>query len=102
MQRLGLSGIVLLSAWLSTSPVRAQAGAFEGEWRTSIGIVKLHQEGESVTGTFGKDGQFTIKGKVEKGNVLSFEYEEGKTKGDGRFTIDETGRAFAGGFQIRG
>ena len=36
-----------------------------------------------------------------KNNILTFEYEEGQTKGDGRFTLDLTGNAFTGSFQIR-
>jgi predicted esterase len=36
-----------------------------------------------------------------KGNILTFEYEEGHAKGDGRFTLDAMGNAFTGSFQIR-
>ena len=28
-------------------------GSFQGEWRTTIGIVKLEQKGSEVTGTYG-------------------------------------------------
>ena len=36
-----------------------------------------------------------------KGNILTFEYEEGHAKGDGRFTLDATGNSFTGSYQIR-
>jgi predicted esterase len=75
-------------------------GTFQGEWRTTIGPVKLEQKGDTVTGTYGAGGQFPLKGNV-KANMLTFEYEEGEAKGDGRFTLDPSGNAFTGGFQVR-
>jgi predicted esterase len=33
---------------------------------------------------------------------LTFEYQEGQTAGDAKWTLDESGRSFRGGFQIRG
>src|SRR5579864_4504906 len=92
---------VLLACFLPAS-ARGEGGAFQGEWRTSIGIVKLNQEGDTVTGSYGDAGQFTLKGRVAEGKVLTFEYQEGNARGDARFTLDETGRAFSGGFQVRG
>ena len=53
-----------------------------------------------MTGTYGLNGQFPLKGTA-KDNVLTFEYEEGQAKGDARFTLDPTGNAFTGGFQVR-
>ncbi len=76
------------------------SGQFQGEWRTTIGLVKLDQKGDAVTGTYGPGDKFPLKGSV-KNNTLTFEYEEGQAKGDGRFTLDSTGNAFTGGFQIR-
>jgi predicted esterase len=73
---------------------------FQGEWRTTISKVKLDQQGDQVTGTYGNAGQYHLKGTA-KGNVLTFELEEGQVKGDGKFTIDATGNAFEGAFQIR-
>lgn len=78
-----------------------EAGAFDGEWRTSIGPVKLKQTGSEVTGTYGNAGQFTLKGTVE-GKKLTFEYQEGQAKGDAHWTLDEAGHSFRGGFQVRG
>ena len=87
---------IATAAISAADPVKS----FEGEWRTTIGVVKLQQKGEEVTGTYGINGQFPLKGTV-KDNVLTFEYTEGQAKGDGRFTLDRSGNAFTGTFQIR-
>ena len=63
-------------------------------------LVKLEQKGDAVTGTYGNNDQFPFKGTA-KGNVLTFEFTEGQVKGDGEFTIDDTGNAFTGTFQVR-
>src|SRR5262249_7418419 len=73
---------------------------FQGTWYTTIGVLKLEQKGEVVTGSYGPDGRFPIRGTA-KGNTVVFEYEEGPTKGDARFLFDESGNAFTGTFQIR-
>ena len=77
------------------------AGPFQGEWRTTIGLVTLTQRGDQVKGTYGHAGQFSIKGSV-RGKVLTFEYQEGAILGDGVFTLSDPGHAFTGTFQIRG
>jgi hypothetical protein len=74
---------------------------FDGELRTTIGIVKLKQTGSAVTGTYGNAGQFTLKGTVE-GKKLTFEYREGQASGDAQWTMDESGHSFRGGYKIRG
>jgi predicted esterase len=78
----------------------ADEAAFDGEWRTSIGIVKLKQTGGDVTGAYGNSGEFTLKGTVE-GKKLTFEYHEGQATGDAHWTLDDSGHAFRGGFKIR-
>ncbi len=75
-------------------------GRFDGEWRTSIGAVRLKQTGNSVTGAYGKDGQFTLKGTVE-GKKLTFEYQEGQAKGDAHWALDESGHSFHGEYKLR-
>jgi hypothetical protein len=72
---------------------------FTGEWKTTIGVVKLEQDGETVKGTYGDPGQFTLEGTV-KGTVLTFSYREGPARGDARWTLDNSGDAFSGTFQI--
>jgi phospholipase/carboxylesterase len=96
-----LVGCGFLIALGSVSAADEAAESFQGEWRTSIGVVHLVQKGETVTGAYGPRDAFQIKGKA-KGKVLDFEFEEGQAKGDARFTLDQSGNAFAGGFQIRG
>jgi predicted esterase len=98
---IGVLGVIGLGLGWAAPARAADDGAFDGQWRTSLGIVKLTQEGDAVTGTYGDAGQFRLKGTV-KGRVLTFEYEEGQAKGDARFTLDETANAFRGGFQVRG
>jgi predicted esterase len=73
---------------------------FQGEWRTTVGVVSLEQKGEAVTGSYGPGGRFLIKGTT-KGNTLTIEFEEGNAKGDARFALDDSGNAFAGTFQVR-
>ena len=95
-----------MAAWglllfVMAAPVGAQEDAtFDGQWRTSIGIVQLKQMGNAVTGTYGNAGEFTLKGTVE-GRKLSFEYQEGQARGDAHWTLDESGHAFRGGFKVR-
>jgi predicted esterase len=84
-----------------TTLAAAADGQFQGEWRTTIGIVKLQQNGNTVTGNYGPNGRFPLKGTV-KDNVLSFDYEEGQAKGSGEYTLDASGNAFTGKFQVRG
>ncbi|MGO9919450.1 MAG: hypothetical protein ACLQIB_32735 [Isosphaeraceae bacterium] len=79
----------------------AADGQFHGEWRTTIGIVKLEQNGDAVTGKYGPNGRFPLTGTV-KGNVLNFDYQEGQAKGSAEFTLDASGNAFTGKFQVRG
>lgn len=91
--------LILLCIW-TTARADELHGLFHGEWYPTIGLLKLDQKGQSVTGRYGPDGQFPLKGTAT-GDVLTFEYEEGQAKGDGRFTIDASRHAFTGGFQVR-
>ncbi len=96
-----ISTILICIVFASAAVVADEVdGLFQGEWRTTIGLVKLEQKGNTVTGTYGVGDQFPLKGTVN-GKVLTFEYEEGQVKGDGRFTIDDSANAFTGGFQVR-
>jgi predicted esterase len=95
-----LTSLVLIT-WGTLATADDGGRSFQGEWRTTISDVKFTQAGDEVTGTYGNAGQFSIKGKV-KGKELTFEYQEGSAKGDGKFTLDDSGNAFTGRFQIRG
>src|SRR5688572_2242045 len=74
--------------------------AFDGEWRTSRGIVRLKQVGSKVTGTYGKDGQFSLEGEA-RGRKLTFAYREENAAGEAQWTLDATGHAFGGSFQAQ-
>jgi predicted esterase len=76
------------------------ANSFNGKWYTSISIVSLEQNGDAVTGSYGPNGQFSIKGTA-KGSTLAFEFAEGEVKGDARFLLNASGTAFTGNFHIR-
>ena len=92
-------GLLLLA---TAAPAHAaEEAAFDGEWRTSFGIVKLKQTGSAVTGTYGNAGQFTLKGTV-KGKKLTFEYQEGQANGDANWIMEDSGHSFRGEFKIRG
>jgi predicted esterase len=91
----------LLLVALTTSARAADEQSFNGEWRTSFGIVNLKQTDNAVTGTYGTAGQFTLKGTIA-GKKLTFEYQEGQAKGDATWTLDDSGHSFRGQFRIRG
>jgi predicted esterase len=94
------SALASVLYFLAAVTADERCGQFQGEWRTTIGPLKLEQNKDTVSGTYGATRQFPLKGNV-KGNVLTFEYTEGQAKGNGRFVLDTTGNAFSGGFQIR-
>jgi predicted esterase len=96
-----------MAAWgLVVFIISASAGAaddngiFDGEWRTSVGIVKLKQTGNEVTGVYGKEDKFTLQGTVD-GKKLTFEYQEGQAAGDANWTLDESGHSFNGQYKLR-
>src|SRR5262249_26129268 len=74
-------------------------GAFDGEWRTSLGTVTLKQVGNAVTGTYGNAGQVTLKGTVQ-GKEVTFEYQAGQAQGEAHWTLDDSGHAFHGGYRL--
>jgi predicted esterase len=99
------STVRIASPWLLalvlSPPARGEVPSFDGEWRTTFGIMKLKQDGDKVTGSFGNAGQFPITGKFQ-GEMLVVEYKEGSAQGKAGFTLDSSGNAFTGGFQING
>ncbi len=74
------TGVACMTAVVTAA---AADGQFHGERRTTIGIVKLEQNGDAVTGKYGPNGRFPLQGTV-KGNVLNFDYQEGQAKGSAR------------------
>ncbi len=93
---------VLMNCANAVSAAAANEGkTFDGQWRTSRGIVNIEQSGENVTGTFGKTGQIAIEGTVA-GNTLTFNYQQRQSRGEARWTLDASGRSFRGSYQVRG
>jgi len=88
---------------ISIPPARAADPKlpFDGEWRTSFGTVTLKQSGKDITGTYGANNQFTIKGTVQ-GNKLTFEYQESQSAGDATWTLEQPPHSFRGAYQLRG
>ncbi len=90
---------IMASLGLTLTAAAIQAagpdGSFQGEWRTTLSTVKLEQKGNEVTGTYGNDKQFPLKGTA-KDNVLTFEFTEGQVKGDGRYELDDIGQRVQG------
>ncbi|HEY2156963.1 MAG TPA: hypothetical protein VGH33_15145, partial [Isosphaeraceae bacterium] len=94
-----LTSLAALLAW-SVAAGADDAPRFAGAWKSTFGAVTLEQQGDAVTGHFGA-GKFPIKGTV-KGNELKFAYDDGQAKGDAVFTLDASGQAYTGTFQVRG
>jgi predicted esterase len=102
MIRKAVTYLVLLVTFSVAAPSRAaDKSPFDGQWRTSFGTVTLKQSGNTVTGTYGDQNQFTLAGKVAN-QKLTFEYHEGQATGDGSWTLDQSGHAFQGPFKVRG
>lgn len=76
------------------------AASLDGEWRTTFGVVTLKQSGNSISGTYGDAGQFTLNGKIA-GRKITFDYQEGDARGDGHWTFDDAGTSFHGDFKLR-
>jgi predicted esterase len=92
--------ILLLLLFTSTPSRAATQSPFEGQWRTSFGTVTLKQTGNTITGTYGDQNQFTLTGAVA-GKKLTYEYHEGPATGDATWTLDNSRHAFKGQFKVR-
>ena len=94
----GLFGCLLLTHLAHAAD---DADALRGEWRTTLGVVKLDPQGEEVTATFVGPGLPPVKGQ-RKQKTLTFAYREGRIRGDATLTLDDGGRSFTGWFQYEG
>ncbi len=92
--------VAVLASALGANSARGDGGPFDGEWRTTIGLVKLKQVGPDVAGSYGNAGQFTIQGKVE-GKVFKYDFSEGQATGTARWTLADPPFAFEGNFQVK-
>jgi predicted esterase len=88
----------LLWSCLAVTSARAD-NSFDGEWRTSFGVVTLKQTNGDVTGSYGAGGEFILKGSAQ-GPALTFHYQEGNASGDAHWNLDESGQSFHGDFKL--
>src|SRR5207245_579843 len=72
---------------------------FAGEWKSTFGPVQIKQDGDAASGTIGL-GKFPFKGTI-KGKDLSLAYDEGQAHVEATFTLDPSGNAFGGTFQVK-
>jgi predicted esterase len=80
---------------------RAEDPTWEGEWRTSLGVVTFKSEAGTLTTTFAIPQIPPVKGTV-KGKTATLSYQEGAKRGDATVTLDDSGRSFSGWFQFGG
>jgi hypothetical protein len=50
------SALITLACILPAATADELSGPFQGEWRTTVGLVKLEQKGDTVSGTYGAEG----------------------------------------------
>ncbi len=82
--------------WVGTRQAAEKpAPSFAGVWQTSFGPMRLHCEGEKVSGIYAYADGSTISGTVA-GSRLTFEYQEPAAAGQGWFELDPGGDTFAG------
>ncbi|MDF1701125.1 MAG: hypothetical protein P1V36_08205 [Planctomycetota bacterium] len=73
----------------------ADAEPWSGDWMMSFGMLKLKQDGTTLTGTYGNQGQFSIEGTVD-GSKATFRYTEGNISSTGAWELQPSGHAFRG------
>ena len=74
---------------------------FAGQWATSFGPMTLSQDGNRITGNYGRDGtECTIAGTVAQGR-LAFDYKEAVEQGSGWFRLRRPG-CFVGEYLAEG
>jgi len=93
--------LFLLLAIAATAHSAAPDLPFDGQWRTTFGIVTLKQTGDQVTGTYGNTNQFTLKGSVN-GKKLTFIYQENQANGEAHWNLDDSPLSFHGDYQVHG
>ena len=97
--QLRASDVASIEFLVDGRPVLAEG--FSGVWCTSFGPMRLVQQGNQVTGTYGHDDEFKLSGTVAQG-VLSFKAQEPNGTSEGEFTLWEDGNTFQGDFRFNG
>jgi predicted esterase len=86
--------IVLLL--LAGSAVGEETPDWTGEWVTDLGLMELTQDGETVTGSYGKGG--SLEGTAE-GRKLAIRWRFGRGAGGGTLELAEDGSSFTGSWE---
>lgn len=97
---MSFSRTFFLSLLLLLPAAVASAADFTGDWHTTYGVVRLTQEGNSVTGTYYSGGA-TLTGRIS-GNRLTFTYRETNATGEGWFELSSDGNSLAGKWRADG
>ena len=99
----GVFLLLVVAALLCVSPISAQASAYQnwtGVWVTNQGVLKLQQEGKTVSGAYCSDSGLSsrVKGTLadEWGFALRGQYYEGIESGLFEFRITESNQKFRG------
>lgn len=95
--------LLVVAALLCVSPISAQASAYQnwtGVWVTNQGVLKLQQEGKTVSGAYCSDSGLSsrVKGTLadEWGFTLRGQYYEGIESGLFEFRITDSNQKFRG------
>lgn len=75
--------------------------SFAGSWKTTFGVVEFERDGDALKGTFGPNGRYKITG-TQADRVLKATYREDRAEGELTLTLDPSGNAFTGRFQLKG
>lgn len=100
MTRTAFGLAVLVATASSSSALAGDGDAFAGTWKTTFGAVTLKADGDAVTGSFGPEGKFPIRGRVKE-KTFEATYNEGPVEGELTFTLDPSGNGFTGRFAIK-
>lgn len=68
---------------------------FDGVWNSTFGKMRLHQDGDRVSGIYSYGDGSTIEGTVKDGR-LAFRYREGVMEGEGWFELAKDAGSFRG------
>lgn len=103
MMKRGLIAIALVWPLLFPGVVVGQdtPASFSGAWDTTYGLLRVQQDGATVSGTYSYGGGSTIQGTIE-GRRLTFRYQEPTAAGEGWFEVSPDGLRFDGSWMEDG
>jgi predicted esterase len=92
-----IAGVLALLFSGSIATRAEDANTYSGEWKTTLGPVKIEQKGNDVTGSI-VFFKLPLKGKL-KGKDLALGYDEGNIHVDASWSLESGGNSFQGSFQ---